>query len=161
LCDAIAKPEKSILDNEGSGKVLYVSGEESAEQVKMRADRLGIDNDNLMFLGETDIDAVESQIEDLKTRINEWENKYFEGHFYMLLCREINYYTVFQHRKPIRAEFDTLGNAVIYILLESDWTIHSDEIEEDSDHCEIWATNKEDTFAFMLFPYDEGVVTYG
>ena len=42
LCDAIAKPEKSILDNDGSGKVLYVSGEESAEQVKMRADRLGI-----------------------------------------------------------------------------------------------------------------------
>ena len=41
----------------------------------------------------------ESQIEDLKTRINEWENKYFEGHFYMLLCREINYYTVFQHQE--------------------------------------------------------------
>ena len=69
LCDAIAKPEKSILDNDGSGKVLYVSGEESAEQVKMRADRLGINNDNLMFLGETDIDAVESQIEELKPRL--------------------------------------------------------------------------------------------
>lgn len=106
----------------------------------------------------------ENKIEDLKTRINNWESKYFEENFYMLLCREINYYTVFQHRKPIRAEFDTLGNAVISILLDTDWTIHSDEIEENSDHCEIWAKNKttgQEAHAFMLFPYSEGVVTYG
>ena len=42
-----------------NGKVLYVSGEESAEQIKLRADRLGIDNDNILFLSETDIDSVE------------------------------------------------------------------------------------------------------
>jgi len=69
LCDAIAKPEKSILDNDEKGVVLYVSGEESAEQVKMRADRLGVNNDRLMFLGETDIDAVEAQIDELKPRL--------------------------------------------------------------------------------------------
>lgn len=40
-------------------KVLYVSGEESAEQIKIRADRLGIKNDNILFLGETDIDLIE------------------------------------------------------------------------------------------------------
>ena len=40
----------------GDGKVLYVSGEESAEQIKIRADRLNINNDDIMFLGETDID---------------------------------------------------------------------------------------------------------
>ncbi len=45
-----------------SGKVLYVSGEESAEQVKIRADRLGIKNNNIMFLGETDIDIIEEII---------------------------------------------------------------------------------------------------
>ena len=49
LCDKIT----------GTGKVLYVSGEESAEQVKLRADRLGIKNNNIMFLGETDIDVIE------------------------------------------------------------------------------------------------------
>ena len=38
---------------------MYVSGEESAEQIKLRADRLGIDNDNILFLSETDIDNVE------------------------------------------------------------------------------------------------------
>ena len=44
------------------GKVLYVSGEESGEQIKLRADRLNINNDNLMFLGETDIDSIEDAI---------------------------------------------------------------------------------------------------
>jgi len=44
------------------GDVLYVSGEESELQVKLRADRLGIDNDNIYFYGETDIDEIESKI---------------------------------------------------------------------------------------------------
>ena len=43
---------------QGEGKVLYVSGEESAEQIKLRADRLDVKNEELMFLGETDIDVV-------------------------------------------------------------------------------------------------------
>ena len=46
----------------GEGKVLYVSGEESAEQIKLRADRLGIKNENILFLGETDIDIIEETI---------------------------------------------------------------------------------------------------
>lgn len=46
----------------GDGKVLYVSGEESAEQVKIRADRLNIDNDDIMFLGETNIDNIQDAI---------------------------------------------------------------------------------------------------
>lgn len=32
------------------GEVLYVSGEESASQIKMRADRLKINNDRISFL---------------------------------------------------------------------------------------------------------------
>lgn len=46
----------------GDGKVLYVSGEESAEQIKLRSDRLGIHDDNILFLGETNIDAIEENI---------------------------------------------------------------------------------------------------
>lgn len=45
------------------GKILYVSGEESAEQIKLRADRLKINNENLLFLSETDIDNVENALE--------------------------------------------------------------------------------------------------
>lgn len=53
-----------ICDNvKVDGKILYISGEESAEQIKIRADRLGIKNDNLLFLAETDIDNVEVALE--------------------------------------------------------------------------------------------------
>ena len=60
ICDKIANED---------GKVLYVSGEESVEQVKMRADRLQIHNDNLMFLGETDMDNIEKEIEDMNPKL--------------------------------------------------------------------------------------------
>ena len=53
----------------GEGKVLYVSGEESAEQIKLRADRIGIQNDDLLFLGETDIDIVKESIEEIKPKL--------------------------------------------------------------------------------------------
>lgn len=46
----------------GEGKVLYISGEESADQIKIRADRLGINNDDIAFLGETDIDVIQDAI---------------------------------------------------------------------------------------------------
>lgn len=42
--------------------VLYISGEESADQVKMRADRMGINTGNLQFLAETNIDNVVATI---------------------------------------------------------------------------------------------------
>mgnify|MGYP001623754286 FL=1 len=53
----------------GEGKVLYVSGEESAEQIKMRADRLGINNDDILFLGETDIDIVNQAIIEINPKL--------------------------------------------------------------------------------------------
>jgi DNA repair protein RadA/Sms len=44
----------------GSSKhpVLYVSGEESARQVKMRADRLGLNTEGVFILTETNLDAI-------------------------------------------------------------------------------------------------------
>jgi DNA repair protein RadA/Sms len=48
--------------------VLYVSAEESAAQVKMRADRLGIAADGLLLWAETDLAVVQAQIDDVKPR---------------------------------------------------------------------------------------------
>lgn len=48
------------------GPILYVSGEESGSQIKMRADRLKIDNDNIFFLGETSMSLIEESIEKIK-----------------------------------------------------------------------------------------------
>jgi len=54
---------------QGEGKVLYISGEESAEQIKIRADRLKINNEDIMFLGETDIGIIENNIINLKPKL--------------------------------------------------------------------------------------------
>jgi DNA repair protein RadA/Sms len=47
-------------------RILYVSGEESAQQVRMRADRLGITSDNLYILAETNLGQILGHIEHLK-----------------------------------------------------------------------------------------------
>lgn len=49
-----------------SRKVLYVSGEESCGQLKMRAKRLNVKSENLYLLNETCIDAVLAQLDALK-----------------------------------------------------------------------------------------------
>lgn len=38
--------------------IVYVSGEESVQQIKLRADRLGVDSANLLLLAETDLDTI-------------------------------------------------------------------------------------------------------
>lgn len=45
-------------------KILYVSGEESANQIKMRANRLGVTTDNLYILTQTNVSII---IETIKT----------------------------------------------------------------------------------------------
>ena len=43
-------------------KILYISGEESKRQIKLRAARLGVDSDNLYIMTETDIGIIADQI---------------------------------------------------------------------------------------------------
>jgi DNA repair protein RadA/Sms len=47
-------------------KVLYVSGEESQQQIKMRADRIGIKNENCYILTETSTAEIINHVENLK-----------------------------------------------------------------------------------------------
>ncbi|MBK7707031.1 MAG: DNA repair protein RadA [Acidobacteria bacterium] len=48
------------------GRVLYVSGEESERQIKMRGERLGIDAENLFLLPETNLENILAEIGTLK-----------------------------------------------------------------------------------------------
>jgi len=50
------------------GPVLYVSGEESAQQIKLRATRLKVQADNLFILTETNMDAILGHIEKSKPK---------------------------------------------------------------------------------------------
>jgi DNA repair protein RadA/Sms len=52
-----------------TGPVLYVSGEESAGQVKLRADRLGAPPAGLYFVAETDLQAVEAHVATLNPKV--------------------------------------------------------------------------------------------
>ncbi|MCL2500061.1 MAG: DNA repair protein RadA [Defluviitaleaceae bacterium] len=46
--------------------ILYVSGEESGEQIKLRAQRLEVNPNGLYFLAETDIHAIQKSVETIK-----------------------------------------------------------------------------------------------
>lgn len=58
-----------ICGNIPDAKILYVTGEESQRQLKMRSQRLGVSSDELFVLAETDINAVTQSVEDLKPDI--------------------------------------------------------------------------------------------
>jgi DNA repair protein RadA/Sms len=49
--------------------VLYVSGEESEQQIKMRADRLGLKNENFYLLTETSTQTIFQEIKKLKPQL--------------------------------------------------------------------------------------------
>ncbi len=50
-------------------KVLYVSGEESATQIKLRASRMQLDSDNCYIVNETSLQAIFSHIDSIKPNI--------------------------------------------------------------------------------------------
>lgn len=59
ICQALGKEKK----------ILYVSGEESAAQIKLRAERLGVDTPNLLLMSETDVEIILGTITDTKPDI--------------------------------------------------------------------------------------------
>lgn len=56
----------SVLLAEQQGSVLYISGEESARQIKMRADRLGAAPEKLYILAETNLERILTYIEEMR-----------------------------------------------------------------------------------------------
>jgi len=61
---------KEVLNNlEKKKNVLYISGEESLNQIKMRAERLGVFNGELLLLCETDLALIEESIYKCKSDI--------------------------------------------------------------------------------------------
>lgn len=51
------------------GAVLYVSAEESIQQIKLRAERLGVNADNLFLLNETSLEEISSHITSLNPKL--------------------------------------------------------------------------------------------
>lgn len=60
MCQRLVETEHSVL---------YVSGEESEKQIKMRADRLGTFGQDMLLLSETDLDQVLDTVQRIKPEI--------------------------------------------------------------------------------------------
>lgn len=58
---------RSLSDQHTS--VLYISGEESLQQIKMRADRIGTFSDDMMLLCETNLDLIQGVIEERRPQV--------------------------------------------------------------------------------------------
>lgn len=57
---------EGIRDN---GKLLYVSGEESPNQIKLRGMRIGIRSNNLVILSETSLDSILETVDEIKPKV--------------------------------------------------------------------------------------------
>lgn len=91
--------------------------------------------------------------------IHKLHNESMNNH-YMLLCKEYNYYTIFESDTMLN--MPTFGAAVCEIISKLG-KVMSIELTETEDAVEIWIVpeGEESAFAFYLFPYDAGVVYYG
>ena len=93
-----------------------------------------------------------------KQIIKQFWNKTSNNH-YMLLCKDYNYYTLFESESILRKSFVDMIIETICPL----GNIYSIEFTEDQDALEIWIKPEDEAMplAFYLFPYDIGVVYYG
>lgn len=58
---------KNISDR--SEKVVYISGEESLKQIKLRADRIGTFTDDLLLICETDLSVIEKTLKEMMPKV--------------------------------------------------------------------------------------------
>ena len=104
---------------------------------------------------EYNADQMKEFIADFNKYAEETKNKY-----YMLLSVETAYYTVFVSEPNKENDLKDLGSSLLAVSLAIGPIISHDICE---DHVEIWFRDKKDNevYAYMLFPYDMGVVTFG
>lgn len=93
-----------------------------------------------------------------KELINSYDDFAITTRYYMLLCRELNYYTVFQ-RVFSASSHENFGDVVIECL-ENLGDIKSIELTENKDAIEAWVVdpNENEAHVVYLFNYDQGVI---
>lgn len=96
-----------------------------------------------------DIDKWEQAEKD----INAWDSEQ-KASYYMLLCKEISYYTVFINDGY---EFHNLGQAVRECL---EFVGNVVDIEINQDVIEIWIRELDNAYCLHLFNYEEGIVSF-
>ena len=64
LAHSLAASASSSRTASVAGPVMYVTGEESPVQVKLRADRMGVNGQGILLLAETDVDSILERLEE-------------------------------------------------------------------------------------------------
>jgi len=95
-----------------NSKLLYVSGEESAEQLKLRASRLGIKGENLIVLEETNVEGIIEEIEKLRHYSSSESRHYVED----------------ESRSYGSRQARTITKDVNLIIIDSIQTLYSEEL---------------------------------
>ena len=63
LAHSLASAPPTAVGGDPAGPVMYVTGEESPMQVKLRAQRMGIEGQGILLLAETDVDTILERLE--------------------------------------------------------------------------------------------------
>lgn len=110
---------------------------------------------NKQIIGQLEIldsETLKEKKQLIREFIKETKNRY-----YMLLCREINYFTLFS-----LDNFENCTEKLEDILVDECMRALGDlkaiDRTEDGHAIEIWYTAHDDTYVLYFFPYDEGVV---
>eukprot|EP00095_Tigriopus_kingsejongensis_P007455 snap_masked-scaffold293_size218662-processed-gene-1.0 protein:Tk07455 transcript:snap_masked-scaffold293_size218662-processed-gene-1.0-mRNA-1 annotation:"tryptophanyl-trna synthetase" len=69
VVDAFLMEDLSKLATRMKSRVLYVSGEESEEQIKMRADRIGIKNEDCYIYADTNVSDILKSAQDIQPQL--------------------------------------------------------------------------------------------
>ena len=66
LANSLSTTTDSSSEAQETGPVLYVTGEESPVQIKLRADRMGVNGQGILLLAETDVDLILERLDETK-----------------------------------------------------------------------------------------------
>jgi hypothetical protein len=108
----------------------------------------------------------EDQKRELANQLNSFAQKHPDNNYFMMLCREVNYYTILTPATN-NPDFSSFGNAII--TLAKEWNMEIAAGDDFDDRFELWlrksgfeeGSEEVQAHCYLIFPYDEGVVTYG
>ena len=156
------------LQNHEPGELAYVEEtkevwvwDEEQGWTKMDVDNKGLEL-NLYDLNKNIVSQLEPLTAEQFAEQAEMLDHYYNvanSLYHMLLCRDFNYYTIFNQGPVVLTK--SFRETVCEIIQELG-EVFSLELLEDG-AVEIWLKpiDAEEPYAFYLFPYDAGVVYYG
>ena len=106
-------------------------------------------------------DHIGEQLQSDVILINQYDES-TKAKYYMLLCKEYSYYTVFNYFNTWAGTVSSLGESVRECL-DSVGTIRACDYDnvDNPTAIEIWVhTNEDEMHCFHLFPYDKGIVDF-